>query len=74
MMAAPKVAMMTFALLKRGISYLDTPVHPNCWYWMGRARIRFHQADAGQHEPHASQPKAFRARQLRQGAHSYAMK
>ena len=34
MMAGAKVAMMTSALLKRGISYLDT-LPRNCWYGWG---------------------------------------
>ena len=50
MMAGARVAMMTSALLKRGISYMDTLLHRNADL-DGRARVRLHPADAGQHEP-----------------------
>jgi dihydroorotate dehydrogenase (fumarate) len=50
MMAGARIAMMTSALLKRGIGYLDD--HNRAADLDGRARVRFHQADARQHEPH----------------------
>ena len=68
MMAGAKVAMMTSALLKRGISYLDTLAH-RAADLDGRARIRFHPADAGQHEPQRrAAARGVRARQLHEGA------
>ena len=68
MMAGAKVAMMTSALLKRGISYLDTLSHRAAGL-DGRARVRLHQADAGQHEPQRRPAtRRLRARQLHEGA------
>ncbi len=55
MMAGAKVAMMTSALLKRGISYPRHHLHRTTDL-DGRARIRFHQADARQHEPQRRSP------------------
>ena len=68
MMAGARVAMMTSALLKRGISYLDTIVDRTAGL-DGRARIRLHPADAGQHEPQRrAAARGLRARQLHEGA------
>ena len=73
-MAGAKVAMMTSALLKRGIGFLDTLATETAGV-DGRARVRFHQADAGQHEPQRRPAaQAFERANYMKVLGSYAMR
>ena len=68
MMAGAKVAMMTSALLKRGISYLDT-LSTELLVWMGEHEYdSIKQMQGSMSRNAVPQPRRLRARQLHEGA------
>ena len=67
MMAGAKVAMMTSALLKRGISYLDT-LSTELLIWMGEHEYdSIRQMQGSMSRNAVPQPERLRARQLHEG-------